>query len=75
MKNTRGQAAYLEGLQYNVIDLQKVQAEVEMVRNKELLAKHPYVITKRKDGKYYTYLPDEVYGRVQRKRNYIGGAL
>lgn len=54
---------------YGIIDFEQVQAKVEMAKNKELLAKHPYEIKRRKDGKYYTYLPDKDSGRVQRKRN------
>lgn len=59
----------MECLEYNVFDLQQVRASIDMVKNKELLAMHPFDICQRKDGKYYTYLPDKEKGRVQRKRN------
>lgn len=36
-----------------------VQDMMEMKRRKELLEKHPYSIWEGKDGKWYTYLPDE----------------
>lgn len=39
------------------------------MKRKELLEKHPYKIWKGKDGKWYTYLPDDKKGRVQRERN------
>ncbi len=51
-----------------MIDLSYVQKQIEMNKRKELLEKHPYKIWEGKDGKWYTYLPDEKKGRVLRKR-------
>lgn len=62
-----------EILQYvmdnNIIDLTYVQEQIENVKRNELLEKHTYQIYQGKDGKWYTYLPDEKKGRVLRKRN------
>lgn len=52
----------------NIIDITYVQEQVEMKRKKEYLDKHPYKIWQGKDNKWYTYLPDEKKGRVQRER-------
>lgn len=52
-----------------MIDLSYVQGQIEMNKRKELLDKHPYKIWEGKEGKWYTYLPDEKKGRVQRERN------
>ena len=38
------------------------------MKRKELLEKHPYKIWQGKDGKWYTYLPDDKKGRVLKKR-------
>jgi len=48
-----------------IIDPQQIQAEIEMAKNKELLAKHPYAIYQGKDGKWNVYLPDEKKGRIK----------
>ena len=40
-----------------------------MKKNQEYLKQHPYKIYQGNDGKWYTYLPDDEKGRVQRKRN------
>lgn len=50
------------------IDINDVQNSMEAMKRKELLEKHPYKIWKGNDGKWYTYLPDEKKGRVQRER-------
>lgn len=42
-----------------MIDLSYVQEQIEMNKRKELLEKHPYKIWEGKDGKWYTYIPDE----------------
>jgi len=52
-----------------IIDPQQIQAEIEMAKNKELLAKHPYSIFQDKNGKWCTYLPNKEKGRVYRKRS------
>ena len=51
-----------------IIDISFVQDKIEMTRREKLLSNHPYKIWQSKDGSWYTYLPDEVKGRVQRKR-------
>lgn len=52
-----------------MIDLSYVQEQIEMITKKELLKKHPYKIYQGKDGKWYTYLPDDKKGRIFKKRN------
>lgn len=51
-----------------ILDVELLQEKIMMQKREELLKKHPYKIWKGKDGKYYTYLPDETKGRVLRKR-------
>lgn len=51
-----------------ILDLSYVQAQIEMNKRKELLEKHPYKIWKGKDGRWYTYIPDEEKGRKLVKR-------
>lgn len=51
------------------IDINDVQNSMEAMKRKELLEQHPYKIWQGKDGKWYTYLPDDKKGRVQRERN------
>ena len=51
-----------------IIDISSVQEKIEMTKREELLKKHIYKIWQSKDKNWYTYLPDEVKGRVQRKR-------
>ncbi len=50
------------------IDIKDVQNSMEAMRRKELLEKHPYKIWQGKDGKWYTYLPDDKKGRILKKR-------
>ncbi len=50
-----------------MIDLSYVQEQIKMKEREELLNKHPYKIWKGKDGKWYTYFPDEE-GRKLKKR-------
>lgn len=56
-------------IENGILDLSYVQDKIEMSRRKELLEKHPYKIWMGKDGKWYTYLPNQKQGRVQRERN------
>lgn len=51
-----------------MIDLSYVQEQIKMKERKQLLSKHPYKIWEGKNGKWYTYLPDEKKGRVQKER-------
>lgn len=52
-----------------MIDFSDVQSSIEAMKRDELLKKHPFKIWQGKEGKWYTYLPDEKKGRVQRERN------
>lgn len=56
-------------IQSGIINFDDVQNSMEAMKRKELLEKHPYKIWQGKDGKWYTYLPDDKKGRVQRERN------
>ena len=51
-----------------MINLNDVQNSMEAMKKEELLKKHPYKIWEGKDGKWYTYIPDEEKGRVLKKR-------
>ena len=51
-----------------IIDISSVQEKIEMMKNQKYLEKHPYKIWESNDGDWYTYLPDEKKGRIQRKR-------
>lgn len=48
--------------------IETVLDEIEAMKNKELLAQHPYKIWQGKDGEWYTYLPDEKGGRKLKHR-------
>ena len=56
-------------LEHGMIDMSYVQEQMEMNKRRELLEKHPYKIWEGKDGKWYTYIPDEKRGRVLKKKN------
>lgn len=51
-----------------MLDLSYIQDKIEMDKRKELLEKHPYKIWEGNNGKWYTYLPDEEKGRIQKER-------
>ena len=51
-----------------MIDMTYIREQIEMNKRKELLEKHPYKIWEGKDGKWYTYLPDDEKGRRLVKR-------
>lgn len=55
-------------LEHGMIDMSYVQEQIEMNKRRELLEKHPYTIWEGKDGKWYTYFPDDGGNRVLRKR-------
>ena len=42
-----------------MLNLSDVQDSMEAMKREELLKKHQYKIWQGKDGKWYTYLPDE----------------
>lgn len=51
-----------------MIDINNVQNSIEAMKRKELLEKHPYKIWQGKDGRWYTYLPDDDGRRILKKR-------
>ena len=56
-------------LENGMIDLDTIQAQMDMRRKKELLEAHPYEPWYREDTKkWYVYLPDEEKGRIRRER-------
>ena len=55
-------------VQNDMIDMDIIRLQIEMDERKQLLARHMYDIWQGKDNKFYTYLPDEKKGRVQRER-------
>lgn len=64
-------SSHLELLQYaidhDMLDLSVVQTAIDMEQRKKYLNDHHY--WQGKNGKWYTYLPDEKKGRVQKTRN------
>ena len=52
-----------------IIDTALLQEKIEMQKREEYLKKHPYDIWQGTDGKWRTYLPDEIKGRRLVKRN------
>lgn len=56
-------------LDNGIIDLSYIQEQIEMTERKELLSKHESKIWQGKDGKWYTYLPDQTKGRRLIKKN------
>ncbi len=56
-------------IENGMIDTALVRERIEMQKREEMLAKHPYEIYQGKDGKWYTYLPDDKKGRIKIKRN------
>lgn len=55
-------------IENGMIDMTYIREQIEMNKRKELLEKHPYKIWEGKDGKWYTYLPDEKKKRKLVKR-------
>lgn len=52
-----------------IIDVPNIQSILEMKKRQELLDNHPYKIWMGSNGKWYTYLPDEMKGRVLKKKS------
>lgn len=52
-----------------MINLEEVRDVIAMRKRSELLQKHTYEIWQGKDGRWYTYLPDDKSGRVKRSRS------
>lgn len=67
-----GEYTVVEILKYLVqndkINLEEIEAEIELRKNNDYLNKHEFNIWQGKNGKWYTYLPDEKKGRIQRER-------
>lgn len=55
--------------EHDMINLSRLRDDVDMSKRKELLAMHPYAITRTKEGKYRTYFPDKKKGRVLKERS------
>lgn len=56
-------------IENGILDTALVQEKIEMQRRKELLNKHPYRIWEDKNGIWHTYFPDDIKGRIHKKRN------
>jgi integrase len=56
-------------LKNGMIDLSSMQNDIEMKKKEYYLALHIYEIWKGKNGKWYTYIPDDKKGRILKKRN------
>ena len=56
-------------IENGMLDTALVRDKIEMHKREEMLSKHPYEIYQGKDGKWYTYLPDDKKGRIKIKRN------
>ena len=56
-------------LENGMIDLGTIQKQIDMQKRKELLSTHPYAVWEGKNGKWYTYLPDDEKGRALKKRS------
>ena len=56
-------------IDHGMIDEERIQAQILMSKREELLRKHPYKMWEGKDGKWYTYILDDLTGkRVLKKR-------
>ena len=56
-------------IENDMIDIGSIKNQFEMKKREELLNKHVYKIWEGTNGKWYTYLPDDVHGRTLKKRN------
>ena len=54
-------------LENGMINLGTIQEKMEMNERKKYLNMHPYSVWEGKDGKWYTYLPDDEKGRKLKK--------
>ncbi len=52
-----------------MLNMDDVQNSMESMKRDEFLKKHQYKIWQGKDGKWYTYLPDDKKGRVKKKKS------
>lgn len=51
------------------VDIEELKLEMQMNERKKFLDQHIFKIWQGTNGKWYTYLPDNVKGRVQKQRN------
>lgn len=51
-----------------IISVSSLQEQIDMQENKKILKQHKYSIWQGKNGKWYTYLPDEERGKILKKR-------
>ena len=56
-------------LENGIIDLGTIQEKMEMNERKKYLNMHPYSVWEGKDGKWYTYLPDNEKARKLKRRS------
>lgn len=56
-------------IQSGIINFDDVQNNMEAMKRKELIENYLYNIWQGRNGKWYTYLPDDKKGRVQRVCN------
>lgn len=47
-----------EASKYGIFDVEDVLNEIQMKKNNEIIAQHPYAITQGSNGRWYTYLKD-----------------
>ena len=52
----------------DMIDMTHIEEQFEMKKRQDYLNKHEFKIWEGKNGKWYTYFPDEEKGRIQRER-------
>lgn len=55
-------------LENGMLDINTIQEQIEMNERQKYLEMHPYRIWQGTNGKWYTYLPQENGGRVQKNR-------
>ena len=68
INNLSQQEALKYAIDNGMIDMEYVQSIIDMQKREELIKKHPYKIWQAKNGKWYTYLPDEKKKSIQRER-------
>lgn len=56
--------------EYDILNLEDLQAQVADMQNKKLLEKHEYKISQGKDGYWRTYLPDDFKPKRRRQLKY-----
>lgn len=56
-------------IENGMIDMSSMQKQIDMSKRKKILDTHRYKISKGRDGKWRTYIPDQKSGRKMIKRN------